>query len=131
MSTVPTIDQKDAAGHILDVFNDIKKTRNTEYINNFWRSLSHDPHLLTETWSQLKETMDDGEIPRLMKELIYIAVSTANNCNYCIHSHTATARAIGMTDQMYNELLGVILLANKTNTMATALGVEVDKAYLK
>jgi len=66
-----------------------------------------------------------------MKELIYIAVSTANNCNYCIHSHTATARAIGMTDQMYNELLAVILMANKTNTMATALGVEVDKAYLK
>ena len=132
MSTVPTIDQDNADGQTLDVFNDIKKTRNTEYINNFWRSLSHDPKLLTETWSQLKETMrDNGEIPRLMKELIYIAVSTANNCNYCIHSHTATARALGMTEQMYNELLEIILLANKTNAMATALGVEVDNVYLK
>ena len=108
------------------VFDDIKKTRNTNYINNFWRDLSHNDEELYNTWSALKSVMSEGEIPYLYKEMIYVAVSIANNCNYCIHSHTYAAKKVGMTDVQYKELLSVILMANKTNALATALGTQVD-----
>ena len=108
------------------VFDDIKKTRNTNYINNFWRDLSHNDEELYNTWSALKSVMSEGEIPYLYKEMIYVAVSIANNCNYCIHSHTYAAKKSGMTDVQYKELLSVILMANKTNALATALGTQVD-----
>jgi AhpD family alkylhydroperoxidase len=108
------------------VFDDIKKTRNTNYINNFWRDLSHNDEELYNTWSTLKSVMSEGEIPYLYKEMIYVAVSIANNCNYCIHSHTYAAKKAGMTDVQYKELLSVILMANKTNALATALGTQVD-----
>ena len=108
------------------VFDDIKKTRNTNYINNFWKDLSHNDKELHNTWSELKSVMSEGEIPYLYKEMIYVAVSIINNCNYCIHSHTYAARKAGMTDVQYKELLTVILMANKTNALATALGTQVD-----
>ncbi len=112
------------------VYDDIKKTRNTNTINNFWKHLANNPILLRETWDQFKGSMADGEISALMKELIYIAVSISNNCNYCIHSHTASAKKLGMTPDMYNELINVILMANKTNSIAIAMGVEVDEQFL-
>jgi len=108
------------------VFDDIKNTRDTNYINNFWRDLSHNDEELYNTWSALKSVMSEGEIPYLYKEMIYVAVSIANNCNYCIHSHTYAAKKAGMTDAQYKELLSVILMANKTNALATALGTQVD-----
>jgi len=111
------------------VFDDIKETRNTNYINNFWRDLSHNDEELYNTWNELKSVMSEGEIPYLYKEMIYVAVSIANNCNYCIHSHTYAARKAGMTDTQYKELLSVILMANKTNSLATALGTELDHVF--
>jgi len=111
------------------VFDDIRETRNTKYINNFWRDLSHNEEELSETWKKLKNVMSDGSIPHIYKEMIYIAVSITNNCNYCIHSHTYSARKLGMTDDQYKELLSVILMANKTNALATALGTKVDEVF--
>ena len=111
------------------VFDDIRETRNTKYINNFWRDLSHNEEELSETWKKLKNVMSDGSIPHIYKEMIYIAVSITNNCNYCIHSHTYSARKLGMTDDQYKELLSVILMANKTNALATAMGTKVDEVF--
>lgn len=112
-----------------EVFDDIKKTRNTKYINNFWRDLSHNDEELHSTWNDLKSIMTEGEIPYLYKEMIYVAVSIINNCNYCIHSHTYAAKKAGMTSDQYKELLSVILMANKTNALATALGTKVDDVF--
>jgi len=111
------------------ILDDIKKTRKSDYINNFWMNLSHNEKQLEQTWSQVKEVMSEGKIPYLYKEMIYVAVSIMNNCNYCIHTHTFAARKAGMTDEVYAELMEVILLANKTNTLATAMGCEVDKKF--
>ena len=111
------------------VFDDIKKTRNTTYINNFWKDLSHDEEELYKTWNELKSVMSEGKVPYIYKEMIYVAVSILNNCNYCIHSHTYAAKKAGMTDRQYKELLRVIIMANKTNALATALGTEVDDIF--
>ena len=111
------------------VFDDIKENRNTTYINNFWRDLSHNEEELNSTWNDLKSIMTEGEIPYLYKEMIYVAVSIINNCNYCIHSHTYAAKKAGMTSEQYKELLSVILMANKTNALAAALGTKVDDVF--
>jgi len=111
------------------VFDDIRETRGTKYINNFWKDLSHNEKELSETWNNLKTVMSDGSIPYIYKEMIYVAVSIINNCNYCIHSHTYAARKVGMTDDQYKELLSVIIMANKTNALATALGTKVDEVF--
>tara|TARA_B100000586_G_C19748915_1_gene277064 strand:+ start:125 stop:532 length:408 start_codon:yes stop_codon:yes gene_type:complete len=112
-----------------EVFDDIRETRDTKYINNFWKDLSHNEEELSETWKKLKIVMSEGSIPYIYKEMIYIAVSIINNCNYCIHSHTYSARKVGMTDDQYKELLSVILMANKTNALATALGTKIDEVF--
>ncbi len=112
------------------VFDDIHATRGTDYINNFWQYLAFDPDLLEETWQQVKEVMaTPGELDPLTREMIYIAVSIANSCRYCIHSHTAAARAQGMSDAQYAELLKVVSLAGKTNHLLNALQVPVDEAF--
>lgn len=111
------------------MFDDIRAKRNTDYINNFWRALAHDPAKLKSTWEQLQVVMAPGALDPLVKELIYIAVSTTNNCGYCIHSHTAAARAKGMTEAQHAELLNVIAMAAQTNALATALQVEVDDRF--
>lgn len=111
------------------VFDDIRTTRGTDYVNNFWRALAHDPETLKATWERLKGLMGPGALDPLVKEMIYIAVSAANACEYCCHSHTAAAKAKGMTDEMHNELLAVIGMASLTNAMATALQVPVDEAF--
>ncbi|MBN9887767.1 carboxymuconolactone decarboxylase family protein [Salipiger abyssi] len=111
------------------VFDDIRATRGTDYVNNFWRALAHDPETLKATWERLKGLMGPGALDPLVKEMVYIAVSAANACEYCCHSHTAAAKAKGMTDAMHNELLAVIGVASLTNAMATALQVPVDEMF--
>ncbi len=129
VTTLVTDDLAD--GKVAEVFADIRETRGSDFINNFWRALAVDADLLERTWLEIKTVMTGpGELDPLTRELIYIAVSTANGCSYCIHSHTAAARAKGMTDAMHAELLSVIGLAGKTNHLAESLQVEVDKAFI-
>lgn len=131
MATVSLIEYEDASPEVKAVYDDIRATRNSEYINNFWKALAHDPQTLKRLWESLKQVMGaEGELDSLTKEMLYIAVSVANNCDYCIHSHTASARAKGMTDGQYGELLAVVAMASQTNTIATAMKVPVDEAYL-
>lgn len=112
------------------VFEDIRATRQSDFVNNFWRALANDPPQLARVWAQLKQVMiTEGELSPLVRELIYIAVSTANGCTYCVHSHTAAAKAKGMTDGQHAELLAVIGMAAQTNAMVTAMQVPVDAAF--
>ncbi len=129
MATVPLLDDVAAAPAARVVFDDIRAVRGTETVNNFWRALAHDPALLQATWARLKEVMAPGALDPLTKEMIYLAVSTANGCDYCIHSHTAAARARGMTPEMHGELLAVIAMVSQTNALANALKVPVDPAF--
>ncbi|WP_413989518.1 carboxymuconolactone decarboxylase family protein [Labrys okinawensis] len=113
------------------VFDDIRATRKSDFVNNFWRGLANDPVLLKRTWEDLKAVMaGEGALDPLVREMIYIAVSTANGCQYCVHSHTAAARAKGMTDAQYGELLAVIGLAGKTNHLVTAMQIPADPEFL-
>jgi AhpD family alkylhydroperoxidase len=111
------------------VFADIRATRKTDFVNNFWRALAHDPVSLKRTWESVKQVMGPGALDPKVKELIYIAVSVANGCDYCIASHTASARAKGMTDAELMELVAVIGMASETNRLATALQVPVDERF--
>jgi len=111
------------------VFDDIRATRATDYINNIWRALANDPDQLQATWEQVKRVMSPGALDSLTKEMIYIAVSAANNCSYCLHTHTAAARAKGMSEAMFNELMQVVYLASQTNRIAIGLQVDVDPRY--
>ena len=129
MAIVPLIDDETANDDVRAVYDDIRKTRKTDFVNNFWRALAHDPALLKATWERLQAVMAPGALDPLTKELIYVAVSVANGCGYCIHSHTAAARAKGMTDAQHGELLAVIAMASQTNALATALQVPVDPAF--
>ncbi|MEM9012366.1 MAG: carboxymuconolactone decarboxylase family protein [Pseudomonadota bacterium] len=130
MATVPLVSDAEATGEVAAVFADIRATRGTDFINVFWRALAADPALLRQTWERAKVVMGptDGLDP-LTKELIYIAVSTANGCSYCVHSHTAAARAKSMTEAQYADLLAVIAMASQTNALATALQVPVDPEF--
>lgn len=129
MATVTLIEYEDASAEVRAVYDDIREVRQTDFINNFWKGLAHDPAQLRRTWEQIKVVMAPGEIDALTKEMIYIAVSVANACEYCIHSHTAAARAKGMSAQQYRELLAVIGLAHHTNGLVGALQLEVDDAF--
>lgn len=129
MATTKLLDDDAAGAEALAVFNDIRTKRNTDYVNNFWRALARDPALLKSTWERFQTVMAPGALDPLTKELIYIAVSATNNCGYCVHSHTAAARAKGMTDDQLFELLAVIAMASQTNALATSLQVEVDERF--
>lgn len=129
MAVVPVLTDRAAGAEARDVFDDIRAKRQTDFVNNFWRALAHDPALLKATWERVQAVMAPGALDPLTKELIYIAVSVANGCGYCIHSHTAAARAKGMTDAQHGELLAVIAMASQTNALATALQVPVDPAF--
>jgi AhpD family alkylhydroperoxidase len=111
------------------VFADIRATRKTEFVNNFWRTLAHNPALLARTWASLKAVMEPGALDAKTKELLYIAVSIVNGCEYCIRSHTAAGRAKGMTDAELMELIAIVGMASETNRMATALQVPVDEVF--
>jgi AhpD family alkylhydroperoxidase len=129
MATLPALSDAEADERARAVFDDIRRKRNTEYVNNFWRVLGNDPALLEAVWGRLQEVMGPGALDPLVKEMIYVAVSVANGCDYCIHSHTAAAKAKGMTPAQHGELLAVIAMASQTNALATALGVEVDERF--
>jgi AhpD family alkylhydroperoxidase len=119
-----------ANSRVRAIFDDIRATRKSEFVNNFWRALANQPELLERTWSSIKEVMvKPGSLDPLTKELIYIAVSTINSCSYCIHSHTAAARTKGMSDQQYSELLAIIGMAAETNALANALQIPVDSEF--
>ena len=112
------------------VFDDIRATRKSDFVNNFWRALANQPALLERTWASIKEVMiAPGELDPLTKELLYIAVSTINSCSYCIHSHTAAARAKGLTDAQYGDFLAVVGMASQTNALVTAMQIPVDAAF--
>ncbi len=112
------------------VFDDIRATRKSDFVNNFWRGLANQPQLLERTWASLKEVMvAPGELSPVVKEMIYVAVSAVNGCSYCIHSHTAQAKAKGMTEGMHAELLSVIGMASETNAIVQALQIPVDPEF--
>ena len=129
MSTVPLLDDADLSPAAKAVFDDIRRTRNTDFVNNFWRVLANDPVLLKRTWESVKEVMRPGALDPLVKEMIYVAVSATNGCEYCVRSHTAAARAKGLTQEQLMELVAVVGMANETNRLATALQVPVDEAF--
>ena len=130
MSTIQPPADPESNPRVKAVFDDIRATRKTDFINNLWRSLAFDPALLENTWAEVKQVMAaPSQLDPLTKELIYIAVSVANSCSYCVHSHTAAAKAKGMTDAQHAELLAIISLAAKTNHLVTGLQVPVDAAF--
>jgi AhpD family alkylhydroperoxidase len=132
MATVKlwTDEEASADPRVRKVFDDIRSTRKSNFVNNFWRALANQPALLERTWESIKEVMiEPGELDPVTKELIYIAVSTANGCGYCIHSHTAAARAKGLTDQQHTEFLAVVGMASETNALATAMQIPVDPEF--
>src|ERR1700739_1034731 len=123
------IKYQDPSPAVKAVYDDIMATRKTDYINNFWKAIAHDPALLKRTWESLKQIMGPGALNPLTKEMISIAASVPNNCSYCIASHTASAFAKGMTDDMFKELQAVIGMANETNKLVTGYQVEVDERF--
>ena len=130
MTTVTTIADAESDPRVKAVLDDIRATRGTDYINNLWRYLAFDPQLLEEIWQDVKTVMSTpGTIDPLTREMIYVAVSAANSCSYCIHSHTAAARARGMTNAQHAELIKIIALAGKTNHLLNAMQVPVDDAF--
>ena len=120
------VEYDEAPSGVRAVYDDIMDTRDVDWINNFWKALAQHPTTLKRTWVSLKEVMAAGALDPLVKEMIYIAVSVTNNCEYCINSHMAAARRSGMTEEMLGELLAVVGMANETNTLSNAYRVEVD-----
>ncbi len=129
MATVPLLSDAEADPRVRAVFANIRATRGSEFINNFWRGLANDPALLERTWASLKVVMGPGSLDPLTKELVYIAVSIANGCPYCIHSHTAAARAKGLTPEQHGEFLAVVGMANQTNALVNGMQIPVDAAF--
>ena len=130
MPILKTISEKKATGKVKKIFNDIKKVRNIKIIPNFWKTIAADPDTLERTWNSLRQVMKNGEIDNLTKEMIYVAVSMTNSCEYCIRSHTLAAKKKGMSDKMLKELIAVVAMANETNRLVESYQVEVDK-FLK
>ena len=126
---MPLIDYDEAPPEVRAVYDDIMETRQVDWVNNFWKALAVDPVTLRRTWESVKEVMAPGALDPLTKELLYVAVSVTNGCEYCIASHTASARTRGMTEEELAELLAVVGMANETNALATGYGVPVDDAF--
>ena len=129
MSTVKLIEYDMASDEVKSVYDDIMSVRKSDWVNNFWKALANQPRLLKDTWNTIKSVMAPGSIDPLTKEMVYIAVSASNSCNYCTNSHTAAARAKGMTDEMLMELMAIVGMANKTNALANGLQIEIDEPY--
>jgi AhpD family alkylhydroperoxidase len=129
MATVRLLADDELSPEACAVFDDIRAVRKTDIVNNFWRALAHDPVTLKRTWESIKQVMGPGALDAKTKEMLYVAVSIAHGCNYCIHSHTAAARAKGMTEAEYAELVAIVGMASETNRIVTALGVEVDDEF--
>jgi AhpD family alkylhydroperoxidase len=129
MATLGLVEYPDAPPEVRAVYDDIMATRGTNWINNFWKALAHDPPTLRRTWDSVKQIMAPGALDQLTKEMIYVAVSATTLCAYCIASHTAAARKAGMTDAMFAELMAVVGMANETNRLASGYQVEIDEAF--
>ena len=123
------IEYNQASPEVRAVYDDIMPTRKTDWINNFWKALAHDPAALRRTWESIKQIMAPGALDPLTKEMIYVAVSVSNQCGYCIASHTAAARKQGMTDAMFHELMAVVGMANESNRLAAGYQVEIDEQF--
>ena len=129
MATVPLIDESTASAEVRAVFDDIRTTRNTDWINNFWRALANHPPTLRRIWQGLKEVMAPGALDPRTKELIYLAVSISNGCVYCTASHGAAAKRLGMNEAMLGELIAIVGMANQTNRLADGYRVPVDERF--
>jgi AhpD family alkylhydroperoxidase len=129
MATCGLIKYEHASAEVRAIYDDIMATRETDWINNFWKALAHDPPTLRRTWHAIKEIMAPGALDSLTKEMIYLAISATNQCGYCIASHTAAARKAGMTDGMLAELMAVVGMANETNRLASGYQVEIDERF--
>jgi AhpD family alkylhydroperoxidase len=129
MATLGLIEYSDASPEVRAVYDDIKATRNVDWINNFWKALAHDPVTLRRTWESIKQIMGAGALDALTKEMIYLAVSATTQCPYCIASHTAAGRKAGMTGAMFAELMAVVGMANETNRLASGYQVEIDEPF--
>jgi len=130
MATLGLIEYSEASAEVRAVYDDIMATRKTDWINNFWKALAHDPVTLRRTWQSIKEIMAPGALDALTKEMLYLAVSATNQCGYCIASHTAAARKAGMSDAMLAEVMAVVGMANETNRLASGYQVEIDQRFL-
>jgi AhpD family alkylhydroperoxidase len=128
VSLVTMVEYEDASPEVRAVYDDIMASRKVKWITNFWKTIAHHPPTLRRTWDSIKEVMAPGALDGLTKEMIYVAVSATNNCEYCITSHTAAARKAGMSEAMLAELLAVVAMANETNKLANGYLVEVDEA---
>lgn len=129
MALVAPIEYESASPAVRAIYDDIRATRETDYVNKFWKVLANDPRALERTWASVKQVMAPGALDPLVKEMIYVAVSVTNNCEYCIYPHVAGARAKGMTPQMFDELVAVTALANATNRIANGYRIEVDERF--
>jgi AhpD family alkylhydroperoxidase len=129
MATEHLIEYDAASTEVRAVYDDILATRKTDYINNFWKALANDPFTLKRTWESVKQIMAPGSLDALTKEMIYVAVSVSNQCPYCIASHSAAARAKGMSDEMFHELMAVVGMANESNRLAAGYQVEIDQRF--
>jgi len=129
MAISSLIEYEQASPEVRTVYDDIMATRRTDRVNNFWKAIAHDPATLRRTWQSVKEIMLPGALDALTKEMIYVAVSVTNQCNYCIASHSAAARKAGMTDSMFSELMAVVGMANETNRLASGYQVEIDEQF--
>jgi AhpD family alkylhydroperoxidase len=129
MATLGLIEYADASPEVRAVYDDIMAARKTDWINNFWKALAHDPVTLRRTWQSIKEIMAPGALDAVTKEMIYLAVSVSNQCSYCIASHTVSAGKAGMTDEMFAELMAVVGMANETNRLSSGYQVEIDQRF--
>ena len=129
MAALGLIEYKDASPAVKAVYDAIMATRKTDWINNFWKALAHDPGTLKRTWEDVKQIMGPGALDPLTKELIYVAVSVSNQCNYCIAAHTVSAQNKGMTDAIFLELMAVVGMANETNRLVVGYQVEIDQQF--
>src|SRR6478672_3955092 len=129
MATLGLIEYADASAEVRAVYDDIMATRQTDWINNFWKAIANDPATLRRTWESIKQIMGPGTLEPLVKEMIYVAVSATNQCGYCIASHTASARKAGMSDAMFAEVMAVVGMANETNRLASGYQVEIDERF--
>ena len=129
MAISSLIEYEQASPDVRAVYDEIRATRQTDRVNNFWKAIAHDPATLRRTWQSVKEIMLPGALVALTKEMIYVAVSVTNQCNYCIASHSAAARKAGMTDSMFSELMAVVGMANETNRLASGYQVEIDEQF--
>ncbi len=130
MATIRILSDDELSTEARAVLDDIKAVRKSDFVNNFWRALANDPKTLKRTWDSVKEVMAPGVLEPKVKEMLYVAVSIAHGCSYCIHSHTAAARTKGMSEAEYAEMLAIVGMAAETNRLVTALGVPVDDAFL-